>query len=377
MSDVKQETHDKIAREIEISKKSDDLREKKLVLEERRVNSQIKRLQESDRALELVENADLERMSDEQVEEIRRINREYIMSARNRMVFINKDFDGVVPFFPKNIILVGGTTGTGKSTTVANIAHSVISQKDPNTGKRRRVLVITNEERTEDVYNRITCLIKGWQYTNHDEFTDEQLETFDSYIDKFGKSGLITVVDDNHNGATGVTTTIEGIEMLLNNLIKSQTYYDAIVFDYYQNIKFSTNDATMNEYAVQARFSNMIDRFKNIYPGAIVVLAQVDPLRDEDDKTPFEYRIKGRKVIAVPSTFIVEMKAERQNLRTSWTIHKSRFTKSVGETFFTGYDKGKFVPYTDEFAREVAAIQEARNLEKLQRLTDDKKDTQK
>ena len=133
-------------------------------------------------------------------------------------------------------------SGEGKSTTVANIIASTIRQISPVTGKVCRVLVITNEEKAEDVYNRITCFSHGWAYTEHHAFTDLQINTFENYIPILAKK--ITVIDDSFGSkpgcpVSGVTTSIEGIQAIFDNIIANQIHYDAILIDYYQHISTS------------------------------------------------------------------------------------------------------------------------------------------
>lgn len=357
MSNAVDEFTKKMEQKSDADKQANELREKELILKKHRVNNDLQRLTGAQLDMEIAKNTSFGPLSEDEVVKMQQDNLEYIEAARNPMKFINDSFDGVVPFFRKNLILIGGKTGEGKSTTVANIVLQTIKQINPITGKRRRALVITNEEKREDFYNRITCLGKGWAYTNHDKFTPEQVEIFHNNIKTLSNGGLLTVVDDNHGSTpehmvTGITTTVEGISTIFDNLIRDKEYYDVVIIDYYQNIKSSKMNYSMNEWEVQAELTRRLDKYKNIYPAPIVVMAQVQP-PDEDNKTPFEYRIKGRKVITDPATLIIEMVADRENLRTLWVVHKSRFTESVGKGFHTGFDRGRFVPYDMDFIKKV------------------------
>jgi HrpA-like RNA helicase len=65
---------------------------------------------------------------------------------KKSMVFMNDRFRLVVPYFQKNLILIGADTGDGKSTTVANAIYSTITKINPATGKYGRVMVLSNEE---------------------------------------------------------------------------------------------------------------------------------------------------------------------------------------------------------------------------------------
>lgn len=356
--------HDQIEETAALERKKKDVLKKELFVKERKFDSTIEKIKEGDRSEELAKKTNYGNYSEQDVIDKQNDNTNYMLGARNRMTFINPSFDDVVPFFSKNLILVGGKTGEGKSTTVANIIKEMISDVHPITGKKRRVLVLTNEEKCEDVYNRVTCLIKGYKYTNHDTFTDEQIETFNKYIKILSTDGMITVIDDAYNGATGTTTTLEGICQIFDNLLKNKEYYDCILLDYYQNVTESRRNPTMKDWEVQAALVRRLDNYKNIYPAPIVVLAQVTP-PDAENSTPFKVRIEGRKSILNIATCAIEMVANREEMSTNWIIHKSRFNQGVGEKIKTGYNDGRYVEYTPEFIEKVNQMISAREQRKL------------
>jgi len=351
MSDIK----DKALEELEKTAATEQLKAetaaKRAILDSKIVSSKLEQVEQNERDLELAKKAQYGALSKEQVEKIVKENDDYMEAAMTPIPFITETFDGAVPFFRKNFILIGAHTGSGKSTAVANIAYNCFKKKRAD-GKVRRVLVITNEERAEDFYNRITALYKGWHYTNHSEFTEEQRAEFRRMIPILASGGRLTVIDNNHGGSHGVTTSIEGIQGIFEALIENKEWYDVVIIDYYQNIIASKKNPYMNEYEVQARLTRMMDQFKNIYPAPIVMMAQITPQGEKDD-VPFQYRIKGRKIIMDATTFACEMVADREHLMTHWIVHKSRFTSVVGQKFKTGYDKGRFVPYTTAFAEQV------------------------
>lgn len=339
-----------------LEKKRKKVLEKELVVKDRRLDNELVRLAENDKDKEIAKNANYGALSDEAIKKLEKENIDYMLAAKSKMCFINDTFDGAIPFYRKNLILVGGVTGDGKSTTAANIIKTVFTQKKDD-GKRRRVLVLTNEEKQEDVYNRVICLIKGWSYVNHDKFTNEQINFFsESY--KHLKH-YITVVDNSFGGGFGVTTTLEGICGVFDNLIANEEYYDVVILDYYQNVQESRNNPELTEYKVQAALARRLDQYKNLYPAPIVVLAQVRPV--DESNTPFKIRIEGSKAISNVCTCSIELIPDKKLRKTSWFIHKSRFNEAVGEEFKTGFDKGSHVKYDDAFIDTVAKMQAARD----------------
>ncbi len=363
MSKELDKLEEQIKKDVELSRRKEAVQEKDLILKEHRVDRDLNELLKNTTEIEQAKTVSFGRMTPEAIDVLVAANDEYMEAAKNAMMFINKDFRKLVPYFRKNLILVGGDTGDGKSTTVANIIYNTILRKNPATGKLGRVLVLSNEEAPEDFYNRVTSLAKGWRYTNHDQFTDEQRRVFSEHIPIWAKDGRLTIIGDVYQGIPGWTTTPEGIEMVFNNLIRDNDTYDTVILDYYQNVRSSKIDPKLDEYNCQRKLSGILDQMKLRYPGAIVVMAQMKKLVDDEDSTPFNVRLKGSKLICDKSTFICELIPERKLLKSKWLVWKSRFTEAVGQYVETGYDRGKFVPYTEEFKKSISALVN-RNLER-------------
>lgn len=362
MSEEKDDFMKKIAEAAELDRRKKELLSKELTLKERRADNELEKLEKNDKDLAVAQSISYSGLTEEQIAKLQKENKEYFEASRNCIMFINKEFEGKVPFFRKNLILVGGKTGEGKSTTVANVIATTMKEISPVTGRRSRVLVLTNEEKAEDVYNRITCFAKNWHYTNHNKFSDEQVQVFDKYIPILAKDGWLTVVDDNFgstpdNQISGVTTSLEGIQAVFDALIRDNVYYDAVLIDYFQNINKSKKNPALVNWQVQEQLATLLDQYKNIYPAPIVLMAQVSP-PNQDNDIPFKVRIEGRKSILNVATCALEMIADRENRCTEWIVHKSRFNEHVGNSFTTGYDKGRFVEHTDEFKRQVQAYKE-------------------
>jgi len=344
---------DTIAKFNKEFEKRKDLEEKRYIVEKHRLESKIAQINASDQFLDIAKNTDFSRMHPDQIAKIREENLDYIRAAQYRSPFINSVFDNIVPFFRKNLILIGAPTGQGKSTAVANIIYRSLNVKSHITGQLNKILVITNEEKSEDIYNRITAMIKGYHYINHSSITPEQAEVYDQYIGIL--SQRITVIDNTFGGGLGMTTTIEGIQAIFDNLITNKTHYDVIIIDYYQKINKSSKNPYLRDFDVQHQLGLMLDNYKNIYPAPIVLLAQVQKPND-GNREDFQSRIKGRKSLMDSATLAMEMAIDRKNYRTEWIVWKSRFNQGVGESVFTGYDAGRFVPWkgNKEFLKKVA-----------------------
>jgi hypothetical protein len=285
--------------------------------------------------IDALRNIDIDADKEARIGQILQENREYMEAARSCKKFMCKAFDGIVPNFGKNINLIGANTGEGKSTIVANIALETLMQGG-------KTLILTNEEAVPDVYNRITCLIKGWVYANHNEFSDEQKAALEDGIR--GLSTRIDVVADSTFGP-GTTTTIEGVRGVLESLIIKGKKYDSILIDYVQKISFSKVSPSLKNWEVLNNFMQFLDGFKNRYLAPITLLAQLHNSGNNNAERSFEDRLKGFKGIITPVTCAMEMVADKKTLTTKFVIHKNRWYSGNldGQAITVGWYKGKYV----------------------------------
>lgn len=322
------------------SEEQQEILKKEKELHHNRVKEQHEDMVKRKEQTKKVQNVRLGVYDSDRIQRLKEENRQYLTLAKNSKVFMMDAFKAKVPYFAKNLITIGATTGSGKSTTCANLTFRAAMSG-------QNVLVITNEENVTDVYNRLTCLLKGWPYTDHTSFTDEQQDAFDIGIETWPHR--VEVIDDKFTkGELGQTTTIEGIEGILNSILKNNIKYDVIILDYYQKVSSSTKNPKKEPWEVQAKLCKLLDSFKNAYTAPIIVLSQMKPGDDF-----YQNRIEGRKMIANVSTCVIELVADRDKLKTDWHIHKSRFIDATGETVFTGFKDGKYVPWTHDFQRDV------------------------
>jgi archaellum biogenesis ATPase FlaH len=355
LAEVLDQFEEGMAETEELQKLKHENSKKKAILDDDLYSSRIEALNDHKKDLKLAHSANYGTQSQDIVVKIQQENDDYFNAARRPMSFINSCFNKVVPFFRKNLILIGGDTGRGKSTMVANIVYQTITI-DNEDGRQLKALLITNEELASDFYNRLTCMKMNWSYTRHSEFTEEQQKVLTKAIKMWSKT--VTIIDNYHNDSHGVTTTIEGIKAILDNLIEKKEHYDVIIIDYYQNIIESKRDPTMDPNKVQARLAKMLDQFKNKYPAPIIMMAQMDP--PDDTNTPWKQRIKGRKLISDSCTMVMEMIPVFSQYTTRFTVWKSRFNpESIGDdnAFWVGYDRGRFVEITKEFEKKIENMQ--------------------
>lgn len=331
-----------------IQQEANELKEKQHAVYKKRVESQYKQLQTMEEMDMSFDNLPIGENIAERYSKLAEENEEYFKMAKNASVFLDMEvFKDKVALFPRNIILISAETGTGKSTTVANFVSTFISK-----GKKK-VLIITNEEYPHDILNRILFLQNNWVYSNHDDVTPEQLALCKKAYPILGQR--IEIIHDGFNGGMGgVTTTLEGIKgvcgILKKKLANGDEPYDAILIDYIQNVSSSVNAPGMAKWQVMQQLGTYLDNFKGQYPAPIIAFSQLKS--DSKGEKDFKERLEGFKGFMNHATTAIELKVNREYLYTEWIFRKNRFKSGMNTSVFTGFDRGKYVEYTNEFKQK-------------------------
>lgn len=356
VSEALKKFQDDLEKDKDLDKKKKELQEKKLFVEDYKYTNELERIKKSEEDLKIAQVVNVGVMSDEDISNVQENSRIYFEGAKNGMIFLHEVFRKWVPLWGGNIALIGARTGGGKSSVAANLIYSTIQQKNPVTSKNRKVLCISAEETPTQVFARLTCLYKNYNFNEQDEFTEEQKNDIIEFIPKWAKNGVSVIGEDGR----GSTSTLEGIQSILNNLLETKTNYDLILIDYIQKITTSKKNPQMQQFMVLKEVMNLLDSFKNVYPGAICVLSQLKA-NDAEDTLDFQDRLRGSKDIITPCTVALELVPDVKLLRSRFIVRKNRYKGStLGGHVDMGYDRGKFVPYSEEFQKQVASRNESK-----------------
>jgi replicative DNA helicase len=310
-------------------------------------------------------------LSDEAIEDIVLKNKLYLEGAKNSLSFLTPDLGKIIPMWPGNLILIGSESGSGKSSTATNLALNTLKQKNPITGKTRKVLYISNEETMVAFMNKMTCLCHGYNYDNQDDFTEEQKQKLLDFVPKWAKAGL-TIIGEDQEGAA---TSLDGIRSIFERLVKTDTVYDLIILDYIQKVSTSKKDMNMPHWQVMKETMYVLDYYKDRYPAPIVVMSQLKNATEENPLN-FQNRIEGFKGIFQPATVALELVPNREKLQSRWYVRKNRYKGStVGGHRDVAYDRGMFKPLTEEWKKQVADRNETREYqETVGKHTEEKKE---
>ncbi len=358
-SAVLAEFNRKLEEDKNLDKKRKEVQDKKLLVEDRRYSNELERIQKGDEDMLRTSNVNVGVLTDEDILTIQKQNRAHLEASKNSMMFLNKEFSKIVPFFPGTLALIGARTGGGKSSLAANLITSTVRQINPITGNNRRVLLISSEELPITCYNRLTCHIKDMNFDAQDEFTEEQKEVLVDYIAKWARAGVTILGEDDAH----LTTSIEGIDSIFKNIIKADAHYDLILIDYIQKITTSRKNPSMKPHEVLRETMYLLDGYKNKLNSAIAVMSQLSSQKSGDDavELDFQDRLRGCRDLITPSTVAIELVPFYSDHKSRFIIRKNRYKGStVGGHIDLGYKKGKYIPYTEEFQKEVNAAKEKR-----------------
>lgn len=333
----------------EIEQRS-SLIEKKRIIETVRVEKQFNEIKETEKEKERLKTVDVTSIDEGFLAKMDWEQKMMRESVSRRMTFVTPNLTDFVPFTYPNLILIGAKTGQGKSTFASNMIYQLMIEN-------RKSLLLSNEEKSVDVYNRLSCLHKGWNYNDRNNFFEDQWDEMTRLRHTMYRSGRVRVIDSDYEAFKDATTSYEGIKFILDNLYETflekkklnenaAPDFDCIVLDYYQKTGFSIENPHLEQWKVLKKLSDYLDNFYKKYPAPVVVFCQ---LRHESkDEDYFETRIKEGKSILVPSTFAMELKPDKKSRVTQFIPHKHRWSNRIDEEIKLVWDKGLFIDHTPE-----------------------------
>lgn len=259
-------------------------------------------------------------------------------AVRRRLPFIGApsgEFTQRVPFYGGNLILICAMTGHGKTTVMSAIVHALIENG-------RRPLVMTNETSQREFFIALACLKLGFSYgRKFAQLSADQIAEVKAEIRELMKK--VIVVDQL--SVPGGTTSVSGLQVVLDKVSEAEQKPDAILLDYLQGISEGFGPADQ-AFEVQHDAGEVLWNFIVRSGIPVVAFSQLHP-KDKSRRT-LEDRIKLGRHILTRVTYAIEYipdyKTDPQNPRAQWRPWKIREMAEAAEMdmFYTDFNGGKF-----------------------------------
>jgi len=278
---------------------------------------------------------------------------------KNAVIFINEKISEHFVAAPGSLMVIPSMTNNGKSTLTATISEALV-----NTNKR--VLVLSNEEKEEDVRARVSCLRTSVSFGDYktNRCSEQQIIKVLDDAELLANSAQLVVISPQNDADAFKVTTVEGVIATLEN---AKGKFDAVIIDYYTNVNVGTN-GSMDPWHVNNHFATELNTFKNTAPFPIILTAQCDSViaKKADGVTMADlegshpaYRWKGGRSILTYATDIIELNRLFEKSCSLLFAHKVRFghgEMSRGHTLW--FDKG-MQRFMDKWTPEYDAAMDA------------------
>lgn len=234
------------------------------------------------------------------------------------------------------VTVIGGPTGRGKTTANANIVADFVLRY-PN----RRALIITNEEVSSDVLDRVSCVLLNLDfYRYRDGLAGEQLE---SQIREQSLRLLEQIVVVSSQGLD--MTCLEDVMEMLN--LASENRVDLIILDYLQTVTWSRNKPELNAYMVSKELGIFFKEYGRKVAVPVIVFAQISNNPDPDKIGDFAERVQGDKTFVNHAVMTIELRPNFEVSQTQFYVHKDRFGSAQGQCIGFQWERGVLRPLGD------------------------------
>jgi predicted ATP-dependent serine protease len=255
------------------------------------------------------------------------LDRELISKARKTQV----NFVGSELKLRMGVTVLGGCTGRGKSTTSANVlAHFYSSYPD------RQAVVITNEEVSADVLDRVSCVLLD---LNFYKYRDGFLRQEDEDLIKNKSVQLMERIEVVCTTAVDMTCIDDVVEVL--QYAKNKDNVHLVVFDYLQTVTWSRCYEDASRYEISKKLGLFLKQYGRTVNIPVLVFAQLQPTGSSN--TDFASRIQGDKTFVNHAVMAIEIRPDFAKKQTVFYVDKDRFGEMQGNSLTFSWNYGKLI----------------------------------
>lgn len=253
--------------------------------------------------------------------------------AKSReMPFICDAFESAYSL-TSGFVLIGGQSGKGKSTAVSNIVYGLMKHL-----KGRKIRVISNEESTEDVLTRIACLMFELNWV---DYRAENLakETEEKVFDLAERLADVIEVFSLTDTSGLNFSYMEDLIAILKDTGENINDYGAILFDYWQTTTQSRANPSKTSVEVSKELGLHCKEFAGSIPVPFIAFTQ---LKTRDQAKDMKDRIENDRTLYNHAQDVIEIDADIENKKTTFTFHKHRWGMEQGIKVTTTWRAGKY-----------------------------------
>lgn len=250
-----------------------------------------------------------------------------------RIPFISPEF---LPNFYlcQGLILLGGMSGNGKSTLGANIIAGYLKNDENAT-----VLVISNEENTDSIYDRVSCIMLSLSYTSYFNKTLPEIDRQSVIELSLHLTARIEVVNDSDYD----TSDYQVVKAILAHAAENKR--GMILLDYFQTITSSSDRPEQESFAILKRLGFHLKKYGKEHAVPVIALAQ---LNEASEGRTMQSRVQNDKTIYNHAFIAVELCPDFETGETVFKVHKDRFWGHTGKEITMKYNQGRYVLKKEE-----------------------------
>lgn len=248
---------------------------------------------------------------------------------RNKLPFITPGF---LPhfFLCQGLVVVGGESGRAKSTTCANVVSGFLEY----TSSEKTCLVVSNEENSDAIYERIACNNLRLNYI--DVFSGKAPEHHMQMVqdEVMSIADRVEVVTNEEGWDMGV---YEDVRAVLTSAAEAGV--NMVLIDYLQTITHSRDNPQMTQFEVSKALGLYLKNYGRINAVPVVVFVQLNP---ESTAATMGARVQYDKTFFNHGFICVEIKPNFDNRTTTFKVHKDRFMGHTNKEVVMSFNGGKY-----------------------------------